>query len=96
MRPHPTLFDFEPNSGVNGGAFRDSAFTDNKTLPIHRWVPWIAGFSAGFVDSVLESFLRHGAGGTRPLVLDPFAGVGATLVQAVLRGHDAIGFEINP
>ncbi len=30
------------------------------------------------------------------LVLDPFCGVGTTLVQAVLRGHHAIGFEINP
>ncbi|MEW6142057.1 MAG: DNA methyltransferase [Chloroflexota bacterium] len=30
------------------------------------------------------------------VVLDPFAGVGTTLVEAILRGHDAIGFEINP
>ncbi|MFQ5859538.1 MAG: DNA methyltransferase, partial [Anaerolineae bacterium] len=28
-------------------------------------------------------------------VLDPFAGVGTTLVGAVLHGQDAIGFEIN-
>jgi hypothetical protein len=96
IRPQPTLFDFGPNGGVNGGAFRDSAFTDNKTLPIHRWVPWIAGFSAGFVDGVLETFLNSGGAGGRSLILDPFAGVGTTLVQAILRGHDAIGFEINP
>jgi hypothetical protein len=30
------------------------------------------------------------------LVLDPFCGVGTTLLQAVLRGHEAVGFEINP
>jgi len=29
-------------------------------------------------------------------VLDPFAGVGTTLVEALERGHNAIGFEINP
>ena len=29
-------------------------------------------------------------------VLDPFAGVGTTLIEANLAGHDAIGFEINP
>jgi tRNA G37 N-methylase Trm5 len=29
-------------------------------------------------------------------VLDPFSGVGTTLVEAVLGGHNAIGFEINP
>jgi hypothetical protein len=30
------------------------------------------------------------------LILDPFAGVGTTLIQAVLHGYDAVGFEINP
>jgi hypothetical protein len=29
-------------------------------------------------------------------VLDPFAGVGTTLVTAIANGHDAVGFEINP
>ena len=29
-------------------------------------------------------------------VLDPFAGVGTTLVEADLAGHNAVGFEINP
>jgi DNA modification methylase len=29
-------------------------------------------------------------------VLDPFAGVGTTLVEAILAGHSAVGFEINP
>jgi hypothetical protein len=96
IRPQQTLFDFGPNGGANGGAFRDPAFVDNKTLPIHRWVPWIAGFSAGFVDGVLETFLNSRQRQGRALILDPFAGVGTTLVQSVLRGHDAIGFEINP
>ena len=30
------------------------------------------------------------------MVLDPFAGVGTTLVEADLVGHEAVGFEINP
>ncbi len=29
-------------------------------------------------------------------MLDPFAGVGTTLIEAVLAGHSAIGFELNP
>jgi tRNA G10 N-methylase Trm11 len=29
-------------------------------------------------------------------VLDPFAGVGTTLVQAFRRGLNVVGFEINP
>lgn len=75
----------------NGGAFSDPAFTSNKTVPVHRWVPWIAGFSREFVQSALDRHLHR-----RGIVLDPFAGVGTTLVEAVLAGHDAVGFEINP
>ena len=74
--------------------FGDTAFTQNRSEPLHRWVPWIAGFSASFVGGVLEA-----ASDRNPqdvVVLDPFAGVGTTLVEAVDRGHDAVGFEINP
>jgi len=67
---------------------------DNRAAPVHRWVPWIAGFSGAFVDSVLSSYLnsRRDSG----IVLDPFAGVGTTLLQAAVRGHRVKGFEINP
>ena len=55
------------------------------------WLPWIAGFSRAFVRDAIARHLR------RPgVVLDPFAGVGTTLVEALLAGHEAIGFEINP
>lgn len=80
----------------NGSAFKDPAFADNKNLPVHRWVPWIAGFSAAFVDHVLDLYLPSGKQRRRRLVLDPFSGVGTTLVQAALRGHNYAGFEINP
>ncbi len=75
--------------------FRDPAFSENKSQPLHRWVPWIAGFSAQFVQDCFETFVRHRKELT-PLILDPFAGVGTTLVQALLNGYDAVGFEINP
>jgi len=83
-----------PTSNGNGG-FRDSAFVKNKELPIHRWVPWIAGFSAQFVDDCLSKYLPQN-GGHRHWVLDPFAGVGTTLVQAYTGGLNVVGFEINP
>ena len=92
-----SLFSSSTINGLkNGGAFRDPAFNENKSLPVHRWVPWIAGFSASFVDSVCSNYLRPTNKSKKSLVLDPFAGVGTTLLQAVLRGHDAVGFEINP
>src|SRR5437763_16643659 len=90
------LFEIEaeghslPTSNSSSG-FSDPAFATNKTLPVHRWVPWIAGFSSDFVKGALNRYL-HGKG----IVLDPFAGVGTTLVEAALLGHKAIGFEINP
>ncbi len=79
---------------LNGG-FADSAFGDNKQRPIHRWVPWIAGFSAEFVRDTFHRYLPKNPT-TPPLVLDPFCGVGTTLVEAMRSGHNAIGFEINP
>lgn len=73
------------------GTFRDPAFMANRSRPVHRWVPWIAGYSRDFVVDALNRHL--GETGT---VLDPFAGVGTTLVEADLAGHEAVGFEINP
>ena len=73
------------------GAFRDPAFMANREAPVHRWVPWIAGFSRQFVQDALARHLPEPG-----VVLDPFAGVGTTLVEADLAGHVAVGFEINP
>jgi DNA modification methylase len=81
--------------GLNGAALKDPAFTENRAEPIHRWVPWIAGFSAGFVRDCLREYLADVEPG-RALVLDPFAGVGTTLVEAFRRGYNTLGFEINP
>lgn len=81
---------------VSGKAeLRDAAAIDNKNLPIHRWVPWIAGFSAKFVEDVIEAYLPKRDRADR-LVLDPFAGVATTLVEALKVGCNAIGYEINP
>ncbi|MBI2348112.1 MAG: site-specific DNA-methyltransferase [Deltaproteobacteria bacterium] len=95
-RPNRQL-DFDLKEKVrNGNGFRDPAFSDNKIQPLHRWVPWIAGFSAQFVQDCFETFLKHRRKKPAPCVLDPFAGVGTTIVQAVLNGFNSIGFEINP
>ena len=90
------LFEIEmerpsPSSENGASVFSDPAFASNKTLPLHRWVPWIAGFSRDFVRDALNRYL-DGQG----TVLDPFSGVGTTLVEAILLGHNTFGFEINP
>lgn len=85
------LFPDIPSEADKGSFFSDPSFATNKVLPIHRWVPWIAGFSSSFVSDILRSFLQDTG-----VVLDPFCGVGTTLVEAMLLGHQAVGFEINP
>lgn len=80
-----------PINGNNHSSFSDPAFASNKTQPIHRWVPWIAGFSKEFVNDSIKRYI-DGTG----TILDPFAGVGTTLVESHITGNDSIGFEINP
>lgn len=94
-KPVQLSLDFEfpaESRGQTGTAFNDPAFAGNKSLPIHRWVPWIAGFSKEFVEGVLSTYLPV----QRGTLLDPFTGVGTTLVEGMLSGHEVIGFEINP
>ena len=75
--------------------FRDSSFERNKQSSVHRWVPWIAGFSAGFVADAFRQYLPDPE--RRDVtVLEPFSGVGTTLVEGLLHGYNVVGFEINP
>ncbi len=88
------LFDLPeapPLACKGSSVFQDPAFASNKKAPVHRWVPWIAGFSREFVQDAFDRHLKKPS-----TVLDSFAGVGTTLVEAILAGHTAIGFEINP
>src|ERR687892_2667509 len=61
MERSPSVTSISQVSKLNGG-FKDSAFGDNKSKPIHRWIPWIAGFSSEFVRDVFSQYLptnRH-------------------------------------
>jgi DNA modification methylase len=82
---------FEEEVSDEGSGFGDTNFISNKTEPIHRWVPWIAGFSSDFVRGIIEDEMEG-----KGRVLDPFSGVGTTLIEAAIIGHNAVGFEINP
>ena len=83
--------DLLPAMGKARQVFGDPAFASNKALPVHRWVPWIAGFSREFVAGALSKYLNRPS-----TVIDPFCGVGTTLVESMLAGHRSVGFEINP
>lgn len=68
-------------------------FTTNVNECVHRWAPYVQGFSASFVQSVFE---RYSQGYSSPKILDPFAGCGTVLVQAKIDGYESFGVELNP
>lgn len=68
-------------------------FTTNINECVHRWAPYVQGFSSVFVQSVLE---RYSQTYNSPKVLDPFAGCGTVLVQAKIDGYESFGVELNP
>lgn len=71
---------------------RAGTFTDNMKLPVHRWFRYSAGFSAEWVEKVLQETSI-----TDELkVLDPFCGSGTTLLAASSHGVQATGFEAHP
>ncbi|MFT4884258.1 MAG: DNA modification methylase [Natronomonas sp.] len=67
-------------------------FNDNTDAPIHRWFRYQAGFSYELVSSFLDLF-DIGEGDE---VLDPFGGVGTTVVEAKKKGATAHGVEVHP
>ena len=88
-------------SGPPDNGYGDAASSHNKSLSMHRWANWIAGFSGEFARSVITQFAPSdhppaGSGQAEYTVLDPFAGVGTTLLEANRLGLRAVGFEINP
>lgn len=86
----PSLFS--EASVVKARDATSGTFTDNMKLPVHRWFRFSAGFSAGWVQSVIDDSGIEG-----PIrVLDPFAGSGTTLLAAEDREVEAMGVEAHP
>jgi hypothetical protein len=60
-----------------------------RTKHVHRLHPYLGKYIPQLVE---ELFRRHVPAGGR--VLDPFAGSGTTLVQALESGLDSVGFDV--
>lgn len=60
-----------------------------RTKHVHRLHPYLGKFVPQLVEALLDRYLPPGG-----RVLDPFAGSGTTLVQALEQGFDATGVDI--
>jgi len=67
-------------------------FIPNKKEPIHNWYYFKEGFSKQLVDVFIDKFHLN----ENSLVLDPFSGVGTTLLACKQRGIKSIGFDVSP
>jgi len=60
-----------------------------RTKHVHRLHPYLGKFVPQLVETLLARHVRHGGP-----VLDPFAGSGTTLVQALESGHPVTGLDV--
>jgi DNA methylase len=67
-------------------------FNPNEKRAVHRWWPYVQGFSAGFVADTCR---RYGAG-RGSVVFDPFCGSGTVPVTARSLGAKGIGIDMMP
>ena len=67
-------------------------FIPNKIEPIHNWYYFKEGFSKQLVDIFIDRFNLD----KNSLVLDPFCGVGTTLLACKQRKIKSIGFDVSP
>ncbi|MBA7594552.1 hypothetical protein ES703_01496 [subsurface metagenome] len=79
------------NSISQHQGYLDVTFQPNKRDSIHRWYPYVEGYSGKFVSRILNEL-----GINRGNVFDPFGGCGTTAVEASLMGIDSLSVDVNP
>lgn len=66
-------------------------FNKNKKEPIHRWYPFVEGYSKEFIKSIIDEV------NIKDLVcLEPFSGSGTTSLELQHNNIPCYSFEINP
>lgn len=69
----------------------DGTFQKSKTLPIHRWYPFVEGFGEQLVCEIIKEFADKST-----YLVDPFGGCGTALLTASKHGLKSGYCEINP
>lgn len=65
-------------------------FVPNKNKPVHNWFYYKEGFSEEFVNWAIQEFDLQGP------ILDPFCGVGTTLLACKKKGIACMGTDASP
>lgn len=66
-------------------------FNKNKKEAIHRWYPFVEGYSREFIQSIISEME------TKNIVcLEPFSGSGTTALELQNCGIPCFSFEVNP
>lgn len=66
-------------------------FGKNKKESIHRWYPFVEGYSREFIESIVaEQDIKP------ECCLDPFSGSGTTALELQMMGIKCYSFEVNP
>ena len=68
-------------------------FSQTNDIPVHNWYYYQEGFSPELVETILKTLEINEE---KPIIFDPFAGSGTTLLVGKKLGMKSYGFEINP
>ena len=66
-------------------------FDKNKNVLVHRWYPFVEGYSKEFIEDILQELPF-----TPQCALEPFCGSGTTPVELQNHGIVCHSFEVNP
>lgn len=91
--PQPKLpfFETDENSSENSLSGVGLTFRESKNHAVHRWYPYVEGFSAEYVCSKILEF-----GKNLKSIYDPFGGAGTTQLEASKLGIPSFFSEVNP
>ena len=66
-------------------------FAKNKSISVHRWYPFVEGFSEHFITGILDEIKFENI-----RCLEPFAGSGTTPLVLQGKGIPCCSFEVSP
>ena len=70
-------------------------FGKNKKVFIHRWYPFVEGYSKEFIEKIVKEY-KEKTGTKNITCLEPFAGSGTTPLELQRMGYRCYSFEVSP